>query len=286
MAKYYLMRKTDSVSELADVAVSAPSIGQVLKWDGTNWINDTDATGGGGGEVAPVTITTNTTAATDKHTYLVNASGGAVTLTLPTAVGRAGKVYVVKKIDSSANTVTIDGATTETIDGALTLDTALQWDVIAIESDGANWQTITPPTGTSGGVLPAPITVYRWNDHTSVTLTNMSASLTVFYTGGNTFEMPTDLTNATQARIFVRVITVGHTTAELRAQFATTFGGSYGYLDAAAGPAANISATGGALSAWVTLDASVKADGFIRVISINGNGIADPVLAEIAVQVR
>jgi hypothetical protein len=38
-----------SVNALADVTVTAPSVGQVLKWNGSAWVNDTDLTGGGGG---------------------------------------------------------------------------------------------------------------------------------------------------------------------------------------------------------------------------------------------
>ena len=37
-----------SINALADVIITAPSATQVLKFNGTNWINDTDATGGGG----------------------------------------------------------------------------------------------------------------------------------------------------------------------------------------------------------------------------------------------
>lgn len=37
-----------SINALADVIITAPSATQVLKYNGTNWINDTDATGGGG----------------------------------------------------------------------------------------------------------------------------------------------------------------------------------------------------------------------------------------------
>lgn len=41
------------LDDLSDVKINTPSTGQVLKYDGTYWINDTDATGGGGS----VTIT-------------------------------------------------------------------------------------------------------------------------------------------------------------------------------------------------------------------------------------
>jgi hypothetical protein len=39
-------------------------------------------------------------------------------MTLPTAASSTGKVFYIKKIDSSANSVIIDGAGAETIDGA------------------------------------------------------------------------------------------------------------------------------------------------------------------------
>jgi hypothetical protein len=35
-----------TLTQLADVTITAPSLGQVLKYNGTTWINDTDATGG------------------------------------------------------------------------------------------------------------------------------------------------------------------------------------------------------------------------------------------------
>jgi hypothetical protein len=37
-----------TLDRLADVVLTAPSLGQVLKFNGTNWVNDTDATSGGG----------------------------------------------------------------------------------------------------------------------------------------------------------------------------------------------------------------------------------------------
>lgn len=49
-----------SINALADVIVTAASTGQVLKFNGTNWINDTDATGGGGvtdGDKGDITVT-------------------------------------------------------------------------------------------------------------------------------------------------------------------------------------------------------------------------------------
>lgn len=75
-------------------------------------------------------------------TLLGNATAAAFTLTLPTAVGRIGKQFTIKKIDSSANAVTVDGNASETIDGALTKALGSQWAFLTIVSDGANWQIV------------------------------------------------------------------------------------------------------------------------------------------------
>lgn len=37
----------ENLNDLGDVVITAPSNGQVLKYNGTSWVNDTDATGGG-----------------------------------------------------------------------------------------------------------------------------------------------------------------------------------------------------------------------------------------------
>lgn len=75
-------------------------------------------------------------------TVLVDCTGGAITTTLPTAVNIPGKVYNIKKIDSTVNAVTIDGNGAETIDGAATQVISFQYDSLTIQSDGANWYII------------------------------------------------------------------------------------------------------------------------------------------------
>lgn len=73
---------------------------------------------------------------------LCDATSGAFDIDLPTAVGITGKVYTIKKTDVSANVVTVDGNTTETIDDLTTQDLTGQYDACKIVSDGANWQII------------------------------------------------------------------------------------------------------------------------------------------------
>jgi hypothetical protein len=68
-----------NLDSLTDVVITSPSTGQVLKYNGTNWINDTDATGGGGGNLDSLTdviITTPTNTQVLKYngTNWVNAA--------------------------------------------------------------------------------------------------------------------------------------------------------------------------------------------------------------------
>src|SRR4030067_239249 len=88
-------------------------------------------------------VTANYTATLNDEVILANATAGAVTVTLPTAVGNTGKKFVIKKIDSSANTVTVDPNGSETIDGQATAGILAQDNAIICQSDGANWRNIS-----------------------------------------------------------------------------------------------------------------------------------------------
>lgn len=69
-----------------------------------------------------------------------NAVGGNMTVNLPAATGN-GRLVTIKKIDASANTVTIDGSGTETIDGALTYVLTAQWHVVQfIDAASGKWE--------------------------------------------------------------------------------------------------------------------------------------------------
>lgn len=84
-------------------------------------------------------------AADDANKVLgVDASGGAKTVTLPTAASISGRVYTIIKVDSSANTVTVDGDGVETIDGLATQLLRQQYDAITIVADATNtaWKIV------------------------------------------------------------------------------------------------------------------------------------------------
>jgi hypothetical protein len=79
------------------------------------------------------------TATANDYFILVDASGGAVTITLPASSGITGRVYNIKKTDSSGNAVIIDPNSTETIDGLGTMSTTTQYQAFTVVCDGSNW---------------------------------------------------------------------------------------------------------------------------------------------------
>ena len=79
-----------------------------------------------------------TATATD-YVIICNATSASFTVTLPAAASHTGRVYHIKKIDSSGNTVTVDGASAETIDDGATAIITTQYESITIQSDGSEW---------------------------------------------------------------------------------------------------------------------------------------------------
>lgn len=88
--------------------------------------------------------TADYTATLDDGTIEVDASGAARTITLFAASGNAGKILVIKKTDSSANAVTVDGNASETIDGATTVSLASQYStaILQVNAAGTGWNKL------------------------------------------------------------------------------------------------------------------------------------------------
>jgi hypothetical protein len=103
--------------------------------DGNYAINATGATKLAGGLTLSYTSTT-TTYTISTSDYLVDCTSGTFTTTLPTASSVAGKTFVIK--NSGTGTITVDGDSSETIDGQLT-QTLNQYDSITVVSNGSNW---------------------------------------------------------------------------------------------------------------------------------------------------
>ena len=119
---------------------------------GVATVTSVDTAPGSGRQIKPVastvvnraisTKTTTYTLTANDSVILADATGGAFSLNLPTAAGISGTVYTVKKIDSSANAVTIDPSGAETVDGAATLALSTQHQVYDLISDGTNWRQL------------------------------------------------------------------------------------------------------------------------------------------------
>jgi len=89
------------------------------------------------------TETQDYTVLSSDHTLLGDAATLGMTFNLPLASEVPKKVYVIKKIDSTGNTVTADANSTDTIDGAGTVVLGTQYHVIMIQSDGSStWHII------------------------------------------------------------------------------------------------------------------------------------------------
>ncbi len=87
-------------------------------------------------------VSGHTTLDATHYTVLVDASGGAVTITLPAAASHSGRIYNIKKIDSTANIVTIDPNSAELIDGIVTLALIARNEKARPQSDATEWWTI------------------------------------------------------------------------------------------------------------------------------------------------
>jgi len=85
-----------------------------------------------------VTVTSNYNA-NYGDIVLVDASSGAVTVTLPSP--KANAIINIKKIDSSTNVVTIDGNGAN-IDGQASIQITTQYESYTLVSDGSNWWII------------------------------------------------------------------------------------------------------------------------------------------------
>ena len=68
-----------------------------------------------------------------------DATGGAVTITMPDARKVKNRKYTVQKFDSSANAVTVATTSAQTINGDSTLVISYQDSAATILSDGSNW---------------------------------------------------------------------------------------------------------------------------------------------------
>ena len=86
------------------------------------------------------TITAATTLNSTHNVVLCNT--GAYTVTLPAAASNTGRTYYLKNIDAEGDDITIDGNSSETIDGSATYILTAYLQNIKIICDGSNWHVL------------------------------------------------------------------------------------------------------------------------------------------------
>ena len=78
-----------------------------------------------------------------ENDYMVEVESGTVTVTLPSAVGIDGKIYIIK--NSGTGVVTIDTTSSQLIDNLPTYNLAF-YDTLTVVSDNVGWNVIEPQT--------------------------------------------------------------------------------------------------------------------------------------------
>jgi len=124
--------------DLSDVTITSAANGEVLKYNGTAWVNDTISAGGGYTYSA---ITADPANAQYDYHYSCT---GTFTVTLPaSASGDAGKEIRIKNMGTG--TITVDGNASETIDGQTTIALDVQYSSITLIATGntpAAWEIV------------------------------------------------------------------------------------------------------------------------------------------------
>ena len=114
---------------------------KAVKPSSTNWYEDIDIPFAN--RLARVAKSTDYTATTDDCIIEVTTGLVTLTITLPTvASAGAGKIYVIKKVDSDVSNLVIDAAGTELIDGSETKVLNKQYEFIVIENNTVGWSIL------------------------------------------------------------------------------------------------------------------------------------------------
>lgn len=112
------------------------TVGDSISWSNATsvvlaWSNNTSTVIGWG--TSQYSVTNN------NATILVNYPAAPFGVVLPSANTVVGQQYQIKKIDSSANAVTVSTTSSQTIDGNLTYSLATIYKSVTLQSDGSNY---------------------------------------------------------------------------------------------------------------------------------------------------
>lgn len=95
------------------------------------------------GSVPSTSVSSNYTVLGGDFIILVDCTSGNVTVTLPLAILKKGRMLEIKKIDSTVNKVIIAASGSDLIDGFATQELLSQYEAVPISSDGvSNWEVL------------------------------------------------------------------------------------------------------------------------------------------------
>jgi hypothetical protein len=100
---------THSLDNLSNVAIATPSLGQVLKYNGSTWVNDVDSTTGGGAAATNLAISSTATTVTVSSDTGTDATLGAATASAAGVLIAADKA----KLDGIAAGATVNSPDAE-----------------------------------------------------------------------------------------------------------------------------------------------------------------------------
>lgn len=86
--------------------------------------------------ILPYTAKTAAYTATDSD-YVIDCTSGVFAVTLPTAVGRTGKVFIIKRTSTGLITIVPNGS--ELIDGSTGVSLDIRYSSITVQSTGTGW---------------------------------------------------------------------------------------------------------------------------------------------------
>jgi len=132
------------------------------------------------------------------------------------------------------------------------------------------------------------VTLFR-EGATAIVITNLPAALAELSTNIGRTRTYYDMSYVTSCRVVVGQSIAASVSTEIRVQYSLDNGTTWAYLDGVAGPssgALGTTANQNVRGPWVPLVAAARADVLLRVVTINGNGTADPAFWFVTLQVQ
>lgn len=144
---YVGLKAPDAVT--SDIVWKLPdgdgSNGQVMKTDGSGALGWASVATLSNFDTLSKSADYTITDSDDAKIVLVTTGASDVTITLPTVADNTDRYIIIKKVDSGAGKVIVDGEGSEEIDGNTSFDLNSQYDFMEILSDGTAWNIVRLP---------------------------------------------------------------------------------------------------------------------------------------------